>query len=233
MASNKEAIKRDGELMAEDAIFRAKYAKEEMCRAEAMTDNPPLMLVAYESDEDTPNHEVNVECSAELGLSVPYLIALVPLIHEEDVLDAFADALREMPKHKFGWIFFVVEGYYRSLPVGEEGGEAPSYERGEMEDDYKNNPFSDVREALIVYGMNWETDMELTCHAPYSYDDEGVPVFADETWVCRTDVADDDEGGRMTNALREGIKFMRLAVKANEIHELMLRGGEQRKKGDK
>lgn len=231
MASNKEEIKRDGELMAEDALFRAKYAKEEMCRAEAMTDNPPLMLVAYESDEDTPNHEVNVECSAELGLSIPHLIALVPLIHEEDVLDAFYSAVREMPKHKFGWIFFVVEGYYREMTG--ENGEVTDYQRGEMEHDYKNNPFSDVRESLIVYGMNWDTDMEITAHAPYTYDDMGVPVFGEEVWVARTDVPEDDECGRMGIALREGIKFMRLAVKANEIHDLMLRGGEDRKKGDK
>jgi len=237
--NNSEAIVQDGKLMAEDALFRAKYAKTEMCKTEAMVDNPPLLLVAYNSTEDTPNHDVNVECSAELGLSQPYLIALIPLITDDDALDSFHTALMEIPKQKFEWMFMVVEGYFRQMENLGDSHEAHDYERGEMEEDYKNNPFSDVREAIIIYGVNSDLNTEISIHVPYRYDDAGVPVWDedDEKWQVRTDVTAEmlaTEGGRMTAKMVEGIAFMQLAIKASAIHDLMVRGGELRKKkGDK
>ena len=85
-----------------------------------------------------------------------------------DVLsNAFNDGLKE-----FDTISIVVDSYVRmSKPDGSR-----EYERGELEKEYKNNPKTDVVEALTVATYGYHGGSAGRC-VSYVYNDKGLPQF--------------------------------------------------------
>jgi len=220
MAIN-ETISEEMSKIMLDVLDRTKYAKEQMCKDEGMTDTPPLMLVAYKSDDEDA-----VEYQEENELSSPYKIAMIPLIHREDVLEAYEDVVKAMPIREFSFLFLCVEGFCRSADTSEE----IDFERGEMQKDFSENPFSEVREAIVVTGMDWDGSLIGSATQMYRYDDFGVPVYSEEDYMADvSEVKEGQEYGRMVEAMGATTAYMKLAVVAHRYHDLL---GNAKKKKD-
>lgn len=219
MEDKQAVIDHEVQTIMQDLLHRAKFAKTEMCKEMPMTDNPPIMLITVESDETNPEHDTAVEFQREKGLTAPLHIAMLPLMHKEDIYDAYDDVVRAMPIRKFRSIILALEGYGTSNP---ELLDKDDYERGDMEDDYKNNPFSDVREALVLTGVDWDTTKMWSIMQTYRYDDHGVPIY-DEPACHVTDLSDETEIGRLGDTLVSTARYMNLAVKTTEFHALLAR----------
>lgn len=52
-----------------------------------------------------------------------------------------------------------------------------NYRKGQMEEDFKNNPCSDVMEIINVHGINIKTGEQYSGMVAFHYDDNGQPVF--------------------------------------------------------
>lgn len=218
--NTKEATERDAKILIEDTVMRSQYAKTEMCKMEPMSDNPAMMLIAVESDETNPEHDSCVEFQQENGLSKPYHIAMIPLVHKEDVVDCIDDVVRAMPIAKFDFIILAVEGYTRKFESDESREQAMNMEKGALEKEFRENPFTDVREAHVITAINWEGDTLWHTVTPYTYDDSGVPVWS-ETQADVNELTDDSDFGRIPNTLMAVVKFMRISLATSEYSDLL------------
>ena len=223
----KEITDHDIKAVLEDLLMRAQFAKTEMCKTEPMTDNPPIFLVGVASDETNPDHDVCVEFQQEKGLAKPIHLAMIPLIHRDDVYDAYDDVVKALPIRQFEFVAVALEGYGTQNP---EMMNATEYQRGDMEEDYKNNPFSDVREALILTAVDWEGTSLWSIYCTYRYDDHGLPMF-DEPSCSVAELSDEggDNGGRLADTLLATVKYMNLAVKTASFHDLLSRATQDKK----
>lgn len=222
-----EIISSEMSKIMNDILDRTKYAKIEMCKEEGMQDTPPLLLVAYKVDEDDEDMVEHLEYQKESGLSFPYKIAMIPLMHREDVLEAYNDVVKAMPILEFAYLFLCVEGYCTEADDKSD----KEYERGEMEKDFTENPFSSIREAIVISGMNWEGSLLGSTCQMYLYDDFGVPIFSEDEYT--TDVSEMVEGqeyGRMVEAMGATTAYMSYAVIANRYNNLL---GNAKKKKNK
>ena len=213
MSNNKTTID-DIKVFMNDFLDRSKYAKEELCKDDAMTDNPPMFFIGYESDDSNPAHDVCLEGQKEMELSKPYQVALLPLIHKSDPLEAYQDIVRAMPIERFEFIMLVLEGYVRE--AGKDGKAPSDYKAGEMEKDYKENPFSDVREAIIISAVDWDMNTMFTMQCSYKYNDVGVPVW-DEPICGEIEINEESSEvgfGRYGDELVGTVHYMHLATKA-------------------
>lgn len=52
-----------------------------------------------------------------------------------------------------------------------------NYRKGAMEQDFKNNPDSRVREAITIQAVDIKTGRQMTGIVRYVYGDDGLPVF--------------------------------------------------------
>lgn len=218
-------INDDIKAIMEDTLIRTQFAKAEMCKDEPMTDSPPMLFIGVESDETNPAHDECVDFQREHNLSKPYHIALVPLIHRDDMFDAYDDVIRALPIRKFEFILLAVEGY------GKFGdAEMPEdYERGQMEEDYKNNPFSDVREALVLTAVDWDTTGLWNVITTYRYDDFGGPTY-DEPMCSVEEMPEEPSSmGRIASLLSASCQYMKLAMATAKYNDLLQRAP---KKGD-
>ena len=87
-----------------------------------------------------------------------------------DVLsDAFNDGLSE-----FDTVSVVVDSYVRVKK------DVTGYQRGDLEREYKNNPDTDVAEALTVATYGYHGESAGRC-VKYVYNDKGLPEFTDLT----------------------------------------------------
>lgn len=68
------------------------------------------------------------------------------------------------------FVMLMVEGYASEQPLEE-------YERGSMEEDFKNNPGSTVKEVITLQAVDIKTGEQMTAVMPYHYGDDGMPVF--------------------------------------------------------
>jgi hypothetical protein len=108
------------------------------------------------------------------------------------------------------FLAFLVEGFARNT-------EAKTYEQaltehqqfGSMEDDFRNNPNSDVQEGLIatIYGMDG-TSAHMACF--YKYGDDGLPIYEDDNEISWAD--DLDEQGRVPSIFHSFIKYHDMAT---------------------
>lgn len=227
MKNINSVVDNDIRTIMEETLVRAQFAKSEMCREEAMTDSPPILLIGVESDETNPAHEDCLEYQKENGLSKPYHIALVPLIHRDDIYDSYEDVIRALPIRKFEFLLLAVEGYGK---FGDS--EIPQdYERGQMEEDYRNNPFSDVREAIVLTAVDWEATGAWNVISTYRYDDFGVPQY-DEPMCSVEEISPEetDNLGRIVGTLVGTCRYMKLAITTVAYNDLLQRAP---KKGDK
>ena len=114
---------------------------------------------------------------------------LAPMYHvvldNDDILAAIApidrhpvDALMEtLPlvlfNNKPKFTMYMVEGY---MQTHDTLANAKSHVRGELEDDFKKNPATDVRESITVHGIDKEGTQVMGV-VTYKYNDFGQPVF--------------------------------------------------------
>jgi hypothetical protein len=222
-----EVIDHDIKALMEDLLLRAIYAKTEMCKEEPMQDSPPLLLVAIESNDTNPDHESCVEFQEEQSLSKPYHIALVPLIHKEDVYEAYEDVVKSLPISPFDFLILLVEGYTKS----DVDMNHADHERGALEKDYKENPFSDVREGIMLCGVDWKGTGIWNVASLYRYNDNGVPVFDDEPMCTRMEIdAETESLGRMPETLVATVAYMQLATRTLAYKDILDKA-PKRKKG--
>lgn len=227
--NTKETIERDGQILVEDVILRSQFAKKEMCKLEPMSDNPAIMLVAVESNESNPEHDTCVEFQQEVGLSKPYHLAMIPLIHKEDVVDCIEDVVKAMPIAKFDFIILAVEGYTRAFTNADEGREkVKEMMRGDLQKEFQENPFTDVSEAHVITAINWGAEKLWHSVAPYKYDDHGVPQFSEpKAEVC--EITEDSDMGRIPDTLIAICQYMEMAVRTSEYQDLLSRARKEGK----
>lgn len=225
--TNFETIQKDGQILVEDTLKRSFFAKKKMCEREAMTDIPAVMLLVAESNETNPDHDVCLEYQKEVGLTKPYHVAMVPLLHKEDVVDSIEDVVRAMPIMKFDFIVIAVEGYAKG-----SGNQNPNeYQRGSMEEEFRSDPFTDVREAIIVTAIDWDASQLFSTLSTYTYDDHGVPQFAEpESFV--QELSEGAELGRIADTLQTICKYMSIALRTAEFHELLTQARTEKEGGE-
>lgn len=227
----------DMQTMCEDFMHRGRFAKTEMCKDEAMMDNPPILLIGFPVDENSDDYEDAVQFQQEFGTSKPYRVALLPLTHRDDVVDCITDIVKHLPPQPFSFIALAAEGYSR---VG--GKDLPTdYERGDMESDFKENPFTDVRETLIITAVDWGCEHIYSSMSPYTYDDAGVPVFSEDDEHSAfsplggidnvRELLADTELGRIPSVLISFVLFMHYATEATKFTD-KLSNAPKRKKGN-
>jgi hypothetical protein len=194
----------------EDALERAMYAKTEMCKEEPMSDNPPMLLVGYnkENVEEKTRLTIGDDDDSEMQ------IGMVPLIHKDDVRECLVDAIGAIPTQKFEFLILAVEGYKdemsEDLPEG--------WSRGDLAKDFKENPFTTVREGVIVSGVDWEHKYAINGACTYSYDDKGVPQFGEPSW---SQVEISEETGMMTFIMASACEFMKKKIITESFHALL------------
>jgi hypothetical protein len=213
-----------------DLLHRSVYAKTEMCKEEPMSDNPPLFLVAFESvEENEEEHEACLINQQELSLSKPYQVAMVPLIHKEDMYDAYDDVVRALPIRKFEFIAVVVEGYGKDLSEADDS-EVKKMNKGDLEKEYKENPFTDVREGLMMSAVDWGMTGVWGVANMYRYNDTGVPTF-DEPFFTSYPYDDNDEYGRLVDVMIATAQYMNIATQTLKYTDI-LKKAPKRKKGE-
>ncbi len=204
-----------------DLLYRSVYAKTEVCKDEPMSDNPPLFLVAFESiEENNEEHEACLINQQELSLSKPYQVAMVPLIHKEDMYDAYDDVVRSLPVRKFEFIAVVVEGYGKDLSQEADQSEVKKMNKGDLEKEYKENPFTDVREGLMMSAVDWNMTGVWGVANMYRYDDMGVPMF-DEPFFTSYPYDDTDEYGRLVDVMIATAQYMNIATQTLKYTDIL------------
>lgn len=94
------------------------------------------------------------------------------------------------------FMMLMVEGYASKNPTGE---------KGSMEDDFKNNPESDVVEVITIQAIEIDTGKQMSCMVEYKYGDDGLPQFGDaRIGPC--------EGAAMNSSVAEMFKGCRDAT---------------------
>lgn len=216
-----------------DLLHRSVYAKTEMCKDEPMSDNPPLFLVAFESTEE--NHEEHEAClinQQELFLSKPYQVAMVPLIHKEDMYDAYDDVVRSLPVRKFEFIAVVVEGYGKDMSQETDESEESHIpmQKGDLEKEYKENPFTDVREGIMMSAVDWGMTGLWGVANMYRYDDMGVPTF-DEAYFTSYPYDSDEEYGRLVDVMVATAQYMNIATQTLKYTDMLKKAPKRNKEG--
>lgn len=149
-------------------VARAMEVKYEMCvDANGMCDAPPVLI------GELPTGEGFIAPDYNDG-------------HPSDNLPLMLSALAETMVDKFSsvrwkWLAYVVEGYAK--PNVEDVNNLPDgWHRGLMEEEYKTNPTTDVREGLIVSLFPWE-GKPIGTTVFYRYNDNGLPMYDEPEFV--------------------------------------------------
>jgi len=228
MNSKQENLLSDGRILVSDILARSKHAKQQICGDQPMTDAPPMAFIAIKCDPKNDNYREMREHSSMLGLSDTYEVGFAPLITGDDPVESTKHLLDALAGNiKFEFLFVVVEGY------GREVGSLPeNYERGTLEDDFRNNPFSDVREGIIITGIDWGATRLFYSQNFYRYDDRGVPVFDAEIYdsspaPSHEDIRDkSDELGRMNIVLTRGAIRSQVAWEFQDYADLLRKNND-------
>lgn len=191
-----------------EAMTRVKYAKTEMCMQEPMSDNPAMLLVAYRADAEN-------EPKMTVGDSSSYKMGLIPLIHADDVRECLVDVIGSLPAEKLEFMILCVEGYHDTDP----NNTGKQYDRGDMEKDFRTNPFTTVKEGLVVSGVDWEGEYAVNGHCTYSYDDNGVPAFdSDDNWG---EIQISEDTGFLTYVMASACRFLEKRILTEKFHQLL------------
>lgn len=222
-----EVIQEDVEKILRDVMSRLMYAKTEMCKEHPMSDNPPLFL-AGKVNEPEEGHEEEDEAANEyqssIGLEQAYDVAMLPLIHREDVIEAYTDAVKQLPIVPISFVLLGAEGYGR---IDENGNPLEltqeNYEHGDLQKEFSENPFSSVREVLIVTGVDWNQETLYSGTCAYTYNDRGVPQFGKPMFVKSTMTSEEsvENHGRVAKALWGTMTYLKLSMTAQQFSNLL------------
>lgn len=184
-------------MLAKEFLYRTMMAKIEMCKDEPMSDAPPIVLITYETDDK------DSDSSGRIGVA--------PLISESgDVYDALVEVVNNLEIKPFQSIAVILEGYLKGLSDDEvENG----IEKGELECDFKNNPFSDVKETVVVSVKDWDSPFHINCVITYTYDDKGLPVYGNPVWG-EHELSESD--AKMPEVLHKIVDFMKYRINADK-----------------
>jgi hypothetical protein len=92
------------------------------------------------------------------------------------------------------------------------------WSRGDLAKDFAENPFTTVKEGVIVSGVDWEHEYAINGACTYSYDDKGVPQFDEVMW---TEVEISEETGMMTFIMASAVEFMKKKILTESFHALL------------
>jgi hypothetical protein len=229
----------DMQTMCEEFMHRSIYAKTQMCKEEAMQDNPSVMMIGFVSTEESDEaFDEAMEFQHENDTSKPYKVAVLPLIHRDDIYECIADIVKHLPAKEFSFIAIIAEGYTSPNSPADIASASGQMHGGALETDFQENPFSEVRETLIVTAVDWECRNLYTVMAPYKYDDFGVPVFdeGDSTMIellgfenYGAKELEEMEIGKLPSTLVSFVMFTRFATVARG-YTSKLRDAPKRKK---
>jgi hypothetical protein len=177
-----------------------------------MSDNPPMLLVGYNKADVDTNTRLTIGDSDESEMQ----IGMVPLIHKDDVRECLVDAIGAIPTQKFEFLILAVEGYRDTMTEADKMPEG--WSRGDLAKDFAENPFTTVKEGVIVSGVDWEHEYAINGACTYSYDDNGVPQFDEVMW---TEVEISEETGMMTFIMASAVEFMKKKILTESFHALL------------
>jgi hypothetical protein len=189
-----EEMERDPREVLALVVAKAMEAKWSLCEENGgITDAPPLLIGEF------PNGD---------GFIAPDLMDGHPTDNLPVMLTGLLEGMTATyGTTKFLWLAYVVEGYCRPK-VDEEDVETAV--RGEMEQEYKTNPATDVREGIIATVYPWDGEA-LAQTVLYRYDDNGMPVFDD---LDETELIGNAGGGAVPELFQTFIAHCRLVADA-------------------
>jgi hypothetical protein len=188
-----EEEKRDPREVLALIVAQAIGAKSALCEENGgIADAPPLLIGEFANGDGFMAPDFNEG-------------------HPTDTLPVMLTGLLKGMTETYGtpeflWLAYVVEGYCRPEMTDEEAEKAT---RGEMEEEYKNNPASNVREGIVATIFPWDGD-PLAVTLLYRYDDKGMPVF-DELTNLEGNVS---RGGVIPDLFQQFIAHCHLVVES-------------------
>lgn len=207
-------ITADAAIIVRDILTRTKFAKTEVCKTTPMTDAPAMMMIVVTVDESNDEYEAAARHCESLGLTQVLNVGFAPLVDKDDVADSFLEACKGLQGLvKPEYLFIVAEGYMKVLSDLTEV-EAEKFQRGQLAKDFSENPFTDVREGIIVSGVDGNLNSAFVTSCTYTYDDFGVPQYDDEqsqVMELTREMLESGEAGRMVQVLAIGAGTLSLA----------------------
>lgn len=179
--------------------YKHSETKTALCKDEPMSDAPPILLCAYDDGDE-------------------YLIGYIPLVEpdglgnwiQDDVVKAVLNSAEDIPVREFKYIISCVEAFSIEKPHGE-------IKDLNIQEDFENNPFSEVKRNITLVALNWQADQVMACTIIYEYDDKGLPEIKNLDWFDFP-ISDADESGfsEMVDALFTTTGVIRRKVKELE-----------------
>jgi hypothetical protein len=191
-----------------------KRMKSHGCRENnGKTDLPPLVLVGKQLPADDEDVEMRI------GVGV-VMMEMENGDHPVEHLPILLSQLNDnVDMSDVVFLAFLVEGYSRDTKAETYSEAVKEHQQfGSMEEDFLNNPNTDVKEGLIatIYSMDG-TSGSMACF--YKYGDDGLPIYEDDTEISWSD--DLDDNGRVPAIFHSFIKYLDMAklVKDNNDDE--------------
>lgn len=159
----------DMDEICEVIAFLTKHRKEKLCAEVCGPEDVPPSVIGVDDDND------------------PFLVSDReegdPVERIADLLGVVAEGLeRTTGEPKWRWVAYVSEAFGgEPLPA-----DAPPPAKGSLEDDFMNNPNTNVTQLILVNIHTWD-GAERIMLLPYVYGDDGMPV-----WVETEQPWDDD-----------------------------------------
>lgn len=181
--------------LAKSFLYRTMMAKTELCRDSPMSDAPPIFLVSYKNNDD--------DDSLTTGIA--------PLTGSSDsVYDALVEVVNHLEIKPFHSVTVILEGYVQTLSDDEK---TNGVEKGFLENDFKNNPFSTVKESVVICVKDWDSPYHINCVITYAYDDAGLPVYDEPVW---SENKSNESGDRMPEVLGMIVNFIKYRLDTDE-----------------
>jgi hypothetical protein len=237
MDTNNESIKNDALIITKDVLKRTQNAKAKMCGEKPMSDAPPMMMLAVAVEEGEDGYEELSEFCSDLGLSRTLSVGFAPLLSEkEDMVDALLENAKGLAGNlKTEHLFFVAEGYMKKFGNEDADTELANHSRGDLAKDFSENPFSSVREGIVVTGVDWDASVITVANVTYTYDDFGVPVY-DEPQFSQDDINGDylrlATTGRMASAMVASVAMMNLGWQMRDFAQFMQEKPDNEREGE-
>jgi len=237
MELNNESIKNDALIITKDVLKRTQNAKAKMCGDKPMSDAPPMMMLAVAVEEGEDGYEELSDFCSDLGLSTTLSVGFAPLLSEkDDMVDALLENAKALAGNlKTEHLFFVAEGYMKQFANGDADTELANFSRGDLAKDFSDNPFSSVREGIIVTGVDWNASVITVANVTYTYNDFGVPMY-DEVHIQQDEISEGyltlPSTGRMASAMVASIAMMNLGWQMRDFAQLMQEKPENEREGE-
>lgn len=182
-------------------IEASEYVKAGICKDTACTDVPHVAL--FVTNDQSAKNALRLPPEAVIPGTDGHVLMAMP-IASNDPFD-MRSLLALVPPFKVDAVCLLSEGYYRST------GHPENYKRGDMQREYESNPFSDVRPALVLLGVDVKSLQTGMVLLSYKYDDRGVPEFdpACHKQVTMYKEGDASVSGRAVDAIMQFAKLCR------------------------